>query len=110
MRKLLVTGGRSFRDWPHVWRELDRIAPSLIIVGDCKTGVDATVRRWGSVHSVRVVVFEADWDTHGKAAGPIRNQKMVDEEPDLCLAFHGGRGTEDCVRRAQKAGIEVERA
>jgi hypothetical protein len=45
----------------------------------------------------------------GKAAGPIRNQRMIDEgKPDLVIAFPGGRGTADMVSRAKKAGIPVQ--
>lgn len=49
----------------------------------------------------------ADWSTHGKAAGPIRNQQMADARADLCLAFPGGKGISDMVRRAERAGIPV---
>lgn len=46
--------------------------------------------------------------TNGKAAGPIRNQRMLDEgKPDLVVAFPGGRGTADMVRRAKAAGVPV---
>ena len=52
----------------------------------------------------------ADWSTHGRAAGPIRNQQMVDRGADICLAFptSSSIGTWDCVRRAKAAGIPVE--
>jgi hypothetical protein len=50
----------------------------------------------------------------GKTAGPLRNQRMLDEgKPDLVVAFPGGGGTKDIVRRAVKAGLalhEVNRA
>jgi hypothetical protein len=50
----------------------------------------------------------ADWKAHGRAAGPIRNQRMIDEHrPELVVAAPGGRGTADMVRRARAAGIEV---
>jgi hypothetical protein len=50
----------------------------------------------------------ADWNTHGRAAGPIRNQRMLDEvKPELVVAFPGGRGTADMVRRAREAGVNV---
>lgn len=43
-------------------------------------------------------------------AGPDRNQRMIDEgRPDLVVAFPGGRGTADMIRRATEAGIEVFR-
>jgi hypothetical protein len=45
----------------------------------------------------------------GKAAGSIRNQRMLDAEKhiDVVVAFPGGRGTADMVRRARAAGIHV---
>lgn len=55
-----------------------------------------------------VRAFPADWHRDGKAAGPIRNRRMLLEGmPDLVVAFPGGRGTADMVRRARAAGIEV---
>lgn len=60
----------------------------------------------------KVVAVAADWHKFGKRAGPIRNQKMLNEKPDLCLAFHvdikNSRGTRDMVERCQQAGIPVE--
>ena len=45
-----------------------------------------------------------------KSAGHIRNQVMLDKgKPDVVVAFPGGRGTADMVRRAEGAGIEVRR-
>jgi YspA, cpYpsA-related SLOG family len=53
----------------------------------------------------------ADWTTHKRAAGPIRNQEMVDAGADICLAFikNNSRGASDCARRAEAAGIAVRR-
>lgn len=53
-------------------------------------------------------VYEADWGKHGRAAGPIRNRKML-EHVELLIAFPGGRGTEDCIRAAHEQGIPVLR-
>ena len=48
-----------------------------------------------------------DWKKYGKKAGPLRNQQMLEEgKPDLVVAFPGGNGTADMVRRAKKANIE----
>ena len=44
----------------------------------------------------------------GKKAGPLRNQRMLDEgKPDLVVAFPGGGGTKDTVRRAVQAGVII---
>jgi hypothetical protein len=51
--------------------------------------------------------MKADWHWHGRAAGPIRNQKMLDWGPDLVVAFAGGDGTACMMRLARAAGVEV---
>jgi hypothetical protein len=57
---------------------------------------------------VRRSIYPADWTRHGKAAGPKRNQLMLDKEkPDLVIAFPGGKGTADMVARAKAQGFKV---
>ena len=58
---------------------------------------------------IKRYVCHADWETHGRAAGPIRNEKMLTWKPDLVVAFPGGVGTADLVRRAEAAGVPVQR-
>lgn len=78
----------------------------IILVGDA-SGVDYMTKIVCNYIGISFIEYKADWDKHGKSAGPIRNQEMIDQEPDLVLAFPGGRGTADCVRRAKKAKIKV---
>lgn len=61
-----------------------------------------------------VIGFPADWRGHGKAAGPIRNRLMLDDKPDLVVAFKDGfdwtyerGGTENMVRIAKEAGVKT---
>jgi hypothetical protein len=110
--KVLVCGGRDYRDQTRAWAVLDdlldRVKPSLTVICGAANGADALAADWAIARSVALSWFPADWKRHGKAAGPIRNQKMLDEgKPDLCIAFPGGRGTADMVRRAREAGVEV---
>ena len=56
--------------------------------------------RWAAAHGIKNEVYPALWSTNGKAAGPMRNQYMLDRSyPDLLMAFPGGRGTKDMVSR-----------
>lgn len=53
-------------------------------------------------------MYPAQWKLYGDGAGPIRNQQMLDEsKPDIVLAFPGGDGTDDMVRRSKSAGFVV---
>lgn len=113
--RVLVCGGRAFRDRDAISRALMPYRPQpvtepsehILIVGGA-TGADALAEEWADVWGMRKRVFPANWNRDGRAAGPIRNQRMIDEgKPDLVIAFPGGRGTADMVRRAKAAGIEV---
>lgn len=79
-----------------------------ILHGACSTGVDRVAQAWAERHMMGIKRRPAKWNTFGKAAGPKRNQEMVDMKPDYCLAFpSNGTGTADCAKRAADAGIPV---
>lgn len=105
--RLLVCGGRDYNDRDAIYCALTELHPSVVITGGCPTGADVIAGAW-AFPVVPLEVFPADWAKHGKAAGPIRNQMMIDKgKPDAVLAFPGGRGTADMVWRAKAAGIRV---
>lgn len=109
--RVLVCGGRDFSDCGLMFNTLDALAKvevvDCIIEGDAR-GADRIAGAWAKRRRIDLRLFPADWAQYGKAAGPIRNQKMLDAgKPDLVIAFPGGNGTADMVRRARGAGIEV---
>jgi hypothetical protein len=52
---------------------------------------------------IKRYVCHADWETHGRAAGPIRNEKMLTWKPDLVVACPGGDGTADTFDQPRAA-------
>lgn len=76
-----------------------------ILVGDCPTGVDDSVRKWAAYRGFKTTVFEADWDRLGRAAGPERNRRLV-KDADFLIAFWDGKskGTLSAISEAIKAG------
>lgn len=107
--RVLVCGGRDFQDMKWLTKVLDGLSPrpTLIIQGGA-FGADACASEWAYKRDVLERQFSADWKKHGRAAGPIRNQQMLDEgQPHLVIAFPGGNGTADMVRRAKAAGVRV---
>ncbi len=72
-------------------------------------GADSLGGKWARENGVVEKVYKADWGTHGKAAGVIRNQEMLDEESiDLLVSFPGGKGTADMKKRAKYKGVEIK--
>lgn len=112
--KVLVCGGRDFRDSGQVHFELNRIhsgdrGPIKVLIHGAARGADTIAADWARAKGgIKVLSFPADWQKHGLAAGPLRNQQMLDEgKPDLVVAFPGGKGTADMVRRAVGAFYAV---
>ena len=108
--KVLVCGGRDYTDRAALWSILDALGPPEVseIISGMARGADTLAVEWASRFGFPLRAFPAEWDKHGRSAGPIRNQRMLDEgKPDLVVAFPGGRGTADMVSRAEKAGVRV---
>lgn len=104
---VLVCGGRDFSDYTLLKESLDKIKPTQIISGGAQ-GADSLAEVYANELNIPIKVFKADWKTYGRPAGMIRNQKMLDEGmPDLVVAFPGGRGTADMVKRAKREGFKV---
>lgn len=106
-RRILVTGGRSCYDWLTVSRAIfDRCSQGDIIVHGGAAGIDSIASQIVRYNPdlFDEDPFPADWDTHGKAAGGIRNQAMLDSGISGALIFAGGNGTADMVRRLTAAG------
>jgi predicted polyphosphate/ATP-dependent NAD kinase len=109
---VLVCGGRDYTDWFRLRDELDDLAilhgVRRIVHGNA-CGADNLAMNWAEWRNIPQGKYPADWKQHGNAAGPIRNQQMLDSEHvDLVVAFPGGDGTADMVRRARAAGIPVK--
>lgn len=103
---------RTVREVGELFDALDVIhleTPVTELAHGGASGADTHAGHWCVFRAIPCRVFEARWEEHGKAAGPIRNELMLaDFRPDLVVAFRGGRGTADCIRRARRLGIPVK--
>lgn len=113
---LLVTGGRYYSNRDAVFSALDRAhakrAITLLVHGGA-TGADALANEWAVARGIphrAYSVTKFEWMRYGSAAGPIRNGRMLEEaKPDGVVAFPGGKGTADMIRRAEAAGLPIWR-
>jgi hypothetical protein len=118
--RVLVCGGRDFDDGGLMISVLDRLhteTPFTVLIHGNARGADRAADAWARCRGVPREPYEVpqgEWDELGKKFGALRNQRMLDEgKPDLVVAFPGGGGTKDLVRRAIKARVplhEVNRA
>lgn len=111
--RALVCGGRDYRDGEHLWNFLDGAGITFLIVGYDPNdkrfqGADQLAYEWAQMRGIPGRCFPAEWGKYRKAAGPIRNQKMIDRgKPEVVYAAPGGVGTADMKAKAKAACIEV---
>lgn len=105
--KVIIAGGRDFSDYEllawKVWHHLTE-HPDLHyeIVSGTARGADKLGEKYANEVGIPVKRFPADWNTHGKAAGPIRNTEMA-QYADMLIAFWDGKskGTNHMIRTAR---------
>lgn len=125
--RVLVTGDREWDDPVAISMALNGLLKAalndwdvLIVISGNARGADRMAEAWyggneDGEHAIHEAVFHeiypADWKKNGRAAGPIRNQQMLDTGVDICIAFHNtlsmSKGTQDMVKRCVKADVPV---
>jgi hypothetical protein len=107
--KIIVAGGRNFKPLmeDYVWLvvQLKSMNATEIVCG-CATGADAFGERVAKDMNLPAKKFPADWNLHGRAAGPKRNAEMA-QYADACILFPGGRGTADMEEKALKNNLII---
>ena len=106
--KVLVCGGRDFDDYTRLKAFLDTHQITVLVHGGAR-GADTLAGIYANCYkNITCRVYYAEWSKYGNKAGFIRNQLMLDKEhPDLVIAFPGGKGTADMVKRATEQGYKV---
>jgi hypothetical protein len=107
--RVIIAGSRGITGFSTVKAAVEESGFLITeVVSGCAMGVDRVGEMWAMLNAVPVKHFPADWDTHGRAAGPIRNQEMADYAEAL-IAIPGAKskGTWDMIRKAEAKGLKV---
>lgn len=114
MNKVLIAGSREWHYQQPIEAELrmayhDLGGQPLIVMHGGARGADRIGGAVARFLGFKEEVYPPDWNSHGKRAGFLRNRQMVEQVPDLVLAFqvNGSKGTQHTIDLAVAAGIPV---
>lgn len=112
MYKVIVAGSRTFNDYLLLEEKLDRILskrlPDVEIVLGTADGADRQGELYANKNKLPIKRFPADWNTHGKKAGYLRNLEMA-KYADACIVFWNGtsKGTKHMIDIANKHNLPL---
>ena len=109
--RVIIAGSRDFDDFSLMTKKCDRIlynTNSVEIVSGTARGADRLGEQYANLRGYPIKRFPADWNTHGKAAGHIRNTQMA-EYADALIVFWNGEspGTKNMINTARALGLKV---
>jgi hypothetical protein len=102
--KIAIIGSRVFNDYELLCNHLEEYKSKVTLVVSGKAnGADYLGEKWAIDNNIQTLIFPADWKTHGKRAGLIRNQDII-KNCDGVVAFWDGisKGTSHSLSLATK--------
>lgn len=112
--KVIIAGGRNFvahKDHLIWLEEIHGKHHMSEVVNGAAPGADTEGATWARYMNIPVRNFPADWNKHGRAAGPIRNRQMAqylkDNGGGLVVLFPGGVGTDSMRTIAREFGLKT---
>ena len=93
MSKVIIAGSRDFNDFDCLKAYMATLPPWIEVkevVSGGATGADTLGEQWATLYGLAVKRFPADWERHGRKAGPIRNAEMG-VYADGLIAFWNGQ-------------------
>lgn len=104
--KTIIAGCRDFTDYHLLKEQVDYYRKThniSEIVSGLARGADELGEVYAQQHDIPVAKFPADWDKHGKSAGPIRNRQMADYADCLIAVWDGkSKGTKNMIEEMHK--------
>lgn len=113
--KIIGIVGSRRRDSQEDYDKLKRILDSIYYIGDwfvsggCYKGADRMAEDYAYIHNIPMIIYEADWNKYGKAAGPIRNEYIARDCTALVAlpSIDRAGGTESTIEAAKRLGRKV---
>lgn len=110
MIRIIIAGSRSVTEM-QVWEAISRcswISSATAIVSGTAKGADVFGERWAKKQGLDVLRFPADWNAHGRRAGPLRNRVMAKSAEGLLAVWDGvSRGTKSMIEIGWEEGLRI---
>lgn len=104
---LIIAGSRTYTNYITVDRAMRSLTATRILSGGA-TGVDELGERYAQSHGIPLTIYPANWERHGKAAGPIRNEEMARNADALLLIWDGqSSGSKSMLQTAWKYKLKI---
>lgn len=109
MKRILICGGRDYSNVDsvaHIIKEALRDFKDIVIIQGGATGADRLAKEFCERMGIPCITMFAPWSALGPRAGTLRNEWMLKYcNPDMVIAFPGGKGTANMLKQAKDAGI-----
>lgn len=103
--KIAIVGSREYGDMPAVRAYVRSLPKGTVVVSGGASGVDTWAAEEAILCGLTVNTHSALWHKHGKSAGFIRNQQIVEEADEVAAFWNGkSKGTKHSMDLATKAG------
>jgi hypothetical protein len=98
---MAVVGSRDYEYLDEVKEFVAVLPANVVVISGGARGVDTVAVQTAQERGILTIVYKPNWRMYGKSAGPIRNQRIVDE-CDCLAAFWNGKspGTLHSIRCA----------
>jgi hypothetical protein len=101
--RIAIVGSREFSNPEIIEAFIETLPIGDVIVTGGALGVDSMAEGFATKRGLEVKIWLPDWITYGKAAGPIRNEQII-QDSDMVVAYWNeiSRGTRSSINLAIK--------
>mgnify|MGYP004701018657 CR=1 FL=1 len=111
MLRLIVAGGRDFKDYNLLTEKLNKLlskSANVVIISGMANGADSLAVKYAEENKLRVSEFPVQWKKFGNASGFRRNVEMA-RHADACVCFWNGKsvGTKHMIETAKRMNLKL---
>lgn len=107
--RTIIAGSRNIFDYDLLLDAIENCGWEITeVVSGTAQGVDRLGEHWANENNIKLRRFPANWNKHGRSAGPIRNKEMANYSEALIALWDGNScGTEHMIKEAKKCGLKI---